>query len=64
MPRGSGTSSVVHPDGYTTDEMPSGSRNMCGLLDIALACGVRWKEVSVLELYVSASETQQKRELR
>lgn len=61
MPRGSDTALVVYPAGYTIYEMPSGSRNMCGLLDIAVACGVRWKEVSRLELQVSTSETQQNR---
>lgn len=47
--------------GYTLYKMPSGSRNICGLLDIAVACGVGWKEVSRLEWQISTSETQQNR---
>lgn len=50
VPIGSDTALVVYLAGYTIYEMPSGSRNMCALMNIAVACGVRWKEVSRLEL--------------
>lgn len=50
--------------GYTLDKMPSGSRDICGLLGVAVACGAGWKEVSRLETQISSSEMQQNRELK
>lgn len=33
--------------GNTVYKMPSGSRDTCGLVAIAVACGLGWKEVSL-----------------